>query len=214
MASKRNYKVKGTKDFLVLAGIFFFLGIWAIKDAWYPSPGVLEKHPQEVVAAFTMDGTVAKVLVSEGDMVAEEQVVATLRDDTIKKAFEAAKIEYTAAKKEHSKMDAAVRNASRSGASAEELATMQLSLAEAKGAMDEALEKVNAERANLDSTELLSPAKGHVLKITSTAHTMVKAGDEVAVIHPDDHFYLFNKSLAIISFIAFWVFMGIHILAR
>jgi hypothetical protein len=53
----------------------------------------------------------------------------------------------------------------------------------------------------------------------------VKSGDAIAkgdiiasqiafVINPADHFYLFNKSLAIFSFIAFWFFLGIHILTR
>jgi hypothetical protein len=47
-----------------------------------------------------------------------------------------------------------------------------------------------------------------------SAYSQVKAGDPVLVIDPKDHFYLFNKSLAIFSFMAFWVFLAIHLLAR
>lgn len=214
MASKRNYKVKGTKDFLVLAGIFFFLCIWAIKDAWYPSPGVIEKHPQEVVASFSIDGSVGKVVVAEGDTVGEGQLIAELRRSSIQKAFDDSKEEYSEAKKSFSKLDLAVRNAAKDGTTEQGLAVMKKSLSDAQAAMDLALEKVNVERTNLDSTELKSPSKGLITKVVAPVHTMVAAEEAVVLIDPQDHFYLFNKSLAIFSFIAFWVFLGIHVLAR
>jgi hypothetical protein len=47
----------------------------------------------------------------------------------------------------------------------------------------------------------------------------VSKGDVIAsqiafIIDPGDHFFLFNKSLAILSFFAFWTFLGIHVLTR
>ena len=67
MPVKRKYNIKGTNDFLVLALILFFLCLWAIKDAWYPSAKVLKKHPREVVAAFDARGSVGEILVDVGD---------------------------------------------------------------------------------------------------------------------------------------------------
>ena len=34
----------------------------------------------------------------------------------------------------------------------------------------------------------------------------VQAGETVMVLEPSDSFYLFNKSLAVFSFFAFWIF--------
>ena len=80
--------------------------------------------------------------------------------------------------------------------------------------MDSALEQVAAMRARIDATELHAPDKGVVQDILISVHDQVAAGETVMVIDPGDHFYLFNKSLAILSFIAFWLFLGIHVLTH
>ena len=67
MPSKRRYHIKGTNDFIVLSAIFFFLCLWAVKDAWYPSAKVLKRHPLESVATFQAAGAVDKLHVAEGD---------------------------------------------------------------------------------------------------------------------------------------------------
>jgi len=214
MPAKRKYNVKGTKDFIVLAGIFFFLCLWAIKDAWYPSPKVMEKHPQEVALVFETDGSIGQLHVAEGDSVIEEQVLAELRHVKMQEEFDAAKKEYSAAKDKHIIMDEALRNAVKNSAISEEIAELKQNRIDAQIAMDSALEQVNATRARIDATELLASDKGVVKHIAVSLHDQVAAGDTVIVIEPNDHFYLFNKSLAIFSFIAFWVFLGIHILAQ
>ena len=43
----RNYKVEGRKDFLYWAIGLAVLGLWCVKDGWFPSPTVLEKHPPD-----------------------------------------------------------------------------------------------------------------------------------------------------------------------
>jgi hypothetical protein len=53
-----------------------------------------------------------------------------------------------------------------------------------------------------------------VKEVLAGTYGQVEAGETVMLIDPKDHFYLFNKSLAIFSFIAFWVFLGIHIFAH
>ena len=101
MPVKRKYHVKGTNDFIVLAGIFFFLCLWSIKDAWYPSEKVLKKHPLEIMVAAEASGMVEKVNVVAGDAVAEDMVLAQLRRDRIAVEFDEAKSTYTEAKKKH-----------------------------------------------------------------------------------------------------------------
>jgi multidrug resistance efflux pump len=214
MPAKRNYKVKGTKDFLVLAGIFFFLCLWAIKDAWYPSPKVLEKHPREISVAFSISGAIGQMHVEAGDTVGEDQLLAELRRTRIDQQIDSAKAEYTKAKKTHSLRETAVRNAVKNGATDQGISDMRKNLEEAKVEMDAALKSLTAERSKLEATELLSPTKGEIKEVLVETHGLVQADEAVMKIDPKDHFYLFNKSLAIFSFIAFWVFLGIHILAH
>ena len=214
MPAKRRYNIKGTNDFLVLAGIFFFLCLWSVKDAWYPSPKVLKKHPLEVAISFEVAGAVEKVHVAVGDSIAEKQVLASLRRDRIEVEYGEAKTAYTAARKKHSMMDLASKNAVKNGASDDGIAGIDERLAVAKVAMGEALARVEGLRDAMDSSELLSPAKGEVKEVRILPHSMVEVGESVIVLDPKDHFFLFNKSLAIFSFFAFWIFLAIHILAR
>lgn len=214
MPAKRKYKVKGTKDFIVLAGIFFFLCLWAIKDAWYPSPNVLKKHPLEVGVSFETEGSIGHLHVSEGDQIVEDQILAELRRVNLQEDFEAAKEAYTQAKDRHALADEALRNAVKNGASGEGIAALKQSRTEAQAAMDTALELVGLMREKIVATELLSPEKGVVKEVRVSVHDQVEAGETVMVIDTKDHFYLFNKSLAIFSFIAFWVFLGVHFLAQ
>jgi hypothetical protein len=51
-----------------------------------------------------------------------------------------------------------------------------------------------------------------VLEVPVDRYDTVAAGQTVIVIEPKQGFYLFNKSLAIFSFVAFWVFLALHIL--
>ncbi|MDF7807280.1 efflux RND transporter periplasmic adaptor subunit [Pontiellaceae bacterium B12219] len=213
MPAKRSYNIKGTNDFLVLGVIFFFLCIWAIKDAWFPSDKVLKKHPLEMAVSFETAGSIDKIFVDEGDSVTEEQVIAKLRSDRMAVEYEAAKDAYTKAKNKYTMMTVAMKNA-KEGASEQGLAEIQERAAVAKKTMDESLAKVTELRVAMDSTELKSPTKGKVMEVMVGAHTLVEPGDVVLKIDPKDHFYLFNKSLAIFSFFAFWIFLAIHILAR
>ncbi len=214
MPSKRKYNVKGTNDLLVLAAIFFFLGIWAIKDAWFPSDKVLKKHPSEIVASFSTAGSVEKVFVRAGDSIGEKQVLAKLRTDKVNLDYEAAKAAYTESKKQFAILNQDFKKAAENGISSEGIATFEEQLKVAKAAQEESLAKVTELRAVIDASELLAESKGAIKEIKIETHSMVKADEAVMIIDPKDHFYLFNKSLAIFSFFAFWVFLAIHILAR
>jgi multidrug resistance efflux pump len=212
--AKRTYNVKGTQDFLVLAVIFFFLCLWAIKDAWYPSPKVLERHPLQIELAFEMAGAIGKLHVMEGDAVGENMVVAELRSVKLEGEFAAAKKEYSDARKKVRLMESAVKNAEKNGASDEGIAGFKKNLADANAAMQAAHEKVNTLKEQLAKGELVAGTKGEVKSLNKSLHGQVEAGETVMVIDPKDHFYTFNKSLAIFSFIAFWVFICLHVLAR
>lgn len=214
MPAKRQYKVKGTNDFIILAAIFFFLCIWAVKDAWFPSEKVLKKHPLEVSVAFEVPGTVKDVNVKVGDPVAENQVLAELRSDRVAVEYDKAKNTYTESKKELARLEMDLQEMTGSAASADEIAEMQNRLKELRLDMDKNLTEVDDLKARLDSAELKAPGKGEVMEVMITPHSMVEAGQTAIRIDPKDHFYLFNKSLTILSFILFWVFLSIHILAR
>lgn len=214
MPAKRKYNIKGTNDFIVLAGIFFFLCLWAIKDAWYPSAKVEKKHPRAIEVAFEGGGSVEKVYVAKGDAIGEKQLLAKLRSDRVRVEYDKAKAIYTEAKKKHAMLELASRNAEKNGASDGGIAEIRKNLEKATVDMDEKLAKVTEFRLILDASELVAPSKGEIKEVRIATHSMVKAGDVVMVIDPKDHFYLFNKSLAVFSFFAFWIFLAIHILAR
>lgn len=213
MPAKRTYNVKVAKDFIVLSGICFFLGLWAVKDAWFTSDKVLKKHPVTVEVSFEIDGTLGKINVGVGDSIGEGRVLAELRRTRMKGSFESAKKEYTAAKNEHTLMQEALRNAQNNGASAGGVADIKESVTRAKSAMEADLETLGEIRAKMNSTELIAPVKGEIKNVHVVVHDQVKAGEVVMVIDPKDHFYLFNKSLAIFSFIAFFVFLALHLFA-
>ena len=202
MPVKRQYHVKGTNDFIVLAGIFFFLCLWSVKDAWYPSEKVLKKHPLEIIVTAEAGGTVEKVMVEAGDAVAEDMVLAKLRSDRVSGEFEDAKKSYTEAKQKFTLLN----SASQTGDAVE--------IAAAQAAMDQSLTKVDELRIVLDSMEIKAPDKGEIKESFIVTHGLVEAGDHVFLIDPQDHFYLFNISLAIFSFVLFWVFLAIHLLGR
>lgn len=214
MPVKRKYNVKRTNDYLVLAAMFFFLCLWSVKDAWFPSPKVLKNHPAEIEVPFTVAGSVEKVFVSVGDTVGDKNRLAKLRTDRIRLEYEEVKTTYTEAKKKFTRMELATKKATNTGVSAEEIAELTHRQDLAKGAMDNALVRVTEIRVAIDAADLISPSKGMIKEVTISAHSMVEAGEVVITIDPKDHFYLFNKSLAMFSCLLFWVFLAIHILAR
>ena len=41
----RTYRVQGTKTFLYWSLGLLVMGLWCVKDGWFPSVAVLQKHP-------------------------------------------------------------------------------------------------------------------------------------------------------------------------
>ncbi len=214
MPAKREYNVKGTNDFLILAAIFFFLCLWAVKDAWFPSEKVLKKHPLKVDVVFAVSGTVKDVKVGVGDPVGENELLAELRSDRVAVEYDKAKEAYTEAKNKHMELEKELAQGSGSAGSSDAAPDLQTRLETSQQTMDEALANVEELRNVLDSSELKAPSKGTVQKVLIAPHTMVAAEQTAFIINPKDHFYTFNKSLTVFSFILFWVFLAVHILAR
>lgn len=214
MPTKRQYNVKGTNDFMVLAAIFFFLCLWAIKDAWFPSEKVVKKHPSEIPVTFSVAGSVEKVLVKVGDTIGEDQLLAKLRTDRFSVEYEDAKDVFTEAKITFAEVEHQLKSAEEKGTTGEDLAEIKTRVETAHAEMDNALKLVTELKASIDDAELIATSKGTIKEVKIGPHSMVDVDEVVMVIDPKDHFYLFNKSLAIFSFIAFWAFLAIHILAR
>jgi len=147
--ARRKYDLKGTNDFLVAAVLLLGLGLWAMKDGWFPSEAVVRRHPRELHAVSPIAGTVQEVRALPGQTVLSNQVVATVQP-----------------------IDA---SASRGG-----------------------------------TVDIRSPAAGTVLAVHRERLQKVEAGDRVLTVAPDDIFYAFNKSLAILSLIASAVCLVIH----
>lgn len=152
----RRYTVEGTNDFLIAAVCLLGLGIWAVKDGWFPSPKVLEKHPHEVAVVSPVDGIVADLNAVAGMNVSTNHVVARVRP------------------------------------------------AGTTGAVQP------PEPVDLRSGKLGDAADGTVMEVRSARHDTVKQGDTIAIIAPDEHFYPFNKSLAVLSLIGAVVCAVIH----
>ncbi len=197
--AKRNYNVKGTKDFLVLALILFFLCLWAIKDAWFTSGKPLERHPQEVVITAPRAGKLVEFRVEAGSKVMSPKketntpgsVVAKLSDIELLEKRRSVGEEYKKVKN-----DPALR----------ELA-------------DKLRKQLQAISQEIDASlvrvpEMGTEKSGKVTKLLVSRYDVVEAGQELMLITPDSHFYIFNKSLAIFSFIGFWVFLVLHIFAH
>ncbi len=150
MAVRRQYNLQGTNDFLIAAVVLLGLGIWAVKDGWFPSPRVLERHPRQVELRAPGDGTVLDVRVIPGQSVLSNQVVGVFQPSV-------------------------------AGGSTRQ-----------------------------DNVELRSPALGTVVEVKVARLDEVKAGSVLMTFAPDDIFYLFNKSLAVLSLIGAVVCLVIH----
>lgn len=199
MAAKRNYNIKGTKDFLVLAVVFFFLCIWAVIDAWFPTQSTLKRRPQRVEVAFEESGVIKKMHVDVGSQVSppEEKRAATL-------IAELRSIELDEELENFRQASDEARQQSQSGD-----AEAAQKLIELRGQISDVLAKLEAKK--LYTPEMGKEKDGTVIEVLVGRHDYVEAGQPVVVIKPNSHFYVFNISLAIFSFIAFWVFLLIHI---
>lgn len=191
----RRFKIKGTKDFLVLAVFCAFLCVWSIRDAWFPTKKILKKHPREIPAAFTVSGVVEKIAVAPGQEVGGKILLAKLFDEPYRARV--------------MKADAALRAATAAGDSDLEQKAGEVAQARADVA---ACSLYNTD-IKMTTSHGEDALRGKVLRIAAGPGTQVEAGEPVLLIEPADTFYLFNKSLAVLSFIGMCVALFFHRIA-
>jgi len=191
MAKNRFNRIKGTKDFLVMAVFCTFLCLWSVRDAWFPTKKVLEKHPLSVEVAMKVPGVIKSLPIKLGEEFAGDVALATIYDESYRKALTRAEDEFAAAKEAHS-------------------------------GVEEALEKVFSAREELRACTLRNTdimietshgedaLQGKVLENLVTRSMPVEAGEPIILIQPKDTFYMFNKSLAILSFFGLIVSLFFH----
>lgn len=207
---KRKYKVKSNKDFLIFGFVFFFLCIWAIKDAWYPSDKVLKKHPREILYAFPVSGQISKVHVDEGDFVPENGLLMELSTAGLDRELESKKRAYAAEKKSSLVLSKAIANATENGATQSSIEEMRVRKKATDELMQQLQEEVNELRSDRESFQLTAEKKGHVELLFFGERIQVDAGETMLKMIPQDNFYLFNKSLAVFSFFAAIFFFVFH----
>lgn len=153
----RRFKVEGTNDFLIAAVVLAALGLWCVKDGWFPSKSVLTKHPREIVVSAGVPSVVLDVQVTPGTEVTAKTVVAHVRP---------------------------------------------------------VQEGSTATNSASDEVELRSDKSGVVMKVLAGKDDVVTAVQPVMTVEPEDHFYAFNKSFAILTLIGAIACGFIHLTVR
>jgi hypothetical protein len=195
MAKKRQYNVKGTNDFLVLSIIFAFLCIWSIRDAWFPTKGVLKRHPLQFEIVSPVDGVIHEIHAPVGTKIVTPKdrrtpsLVFELNSSALSRQFEAEKARYAELK------------------------------ASGSDEAENSLVEINRLKEEIDALKIYCPLigtekDGKVIEVLVDKYGQVSAGDPVLRVLPNEQFYIFNKSLAIVSFVLFLVFLGLHIFGR
>jgi multidrug resistance efflux pump len=193
--AKGRFNIKGTKDFLVMAVFCAFLGIWSIRDAWFPAEKVLKKHPPEIAAAFSLSGAVKSIPVQVGQEIAGKVVLASLYDEAHRAAVTEAEAAFEAAK--------AVKDPS-----VEEKLNALMTARQAL----EACEVKNTD-ITWESSHGKETLRGTVTRILVQPGERVEAGAPVLMVKPVDSFYAFNKTLAVLSLIGVIVALIFHRIA-
>ncbi len=195
--ARRRFSIKGTKDFLVLAVFCAALCVWSIRDAWFPTKKILKKHPREIAVAFTVPGVVERVAVSEGYEITGKTLLAKLYDESYRVKVLKAEAAVKAAKSEESP----------------DLEAKMTELQQAHADMN-ACTLENTDPSLMRTTSHgEEPLRGRVLRVLVGPATKVEAGEPVLVVKPVDTFYMFNKTLAVLTFLGLLVALFFHWIA-
>ena len=195
MAKGRFNRIKGTKDFLVGAVICVFLCLWSIRDAWFPSEKVRKKHPQRLEFSMKVSGTIKSLPVIPGTEVGGDAVLVELYDSSYVKIIDTAETAFEQAKRDKApdvqeKLDALL-------AARHDLKNCVLKCS------DVTLETSHGEQT----------FQGVVLEYLVKPASGIEAGQPVLAVQPKDTFFMFNKTLAILTFIGAFGFLFFHRIA-
>lgn len=191
----RKYKVQGTNDFLYFAIGLFALCVWAVRDGWFPTQSRLEKNPLEVSVAFEIAGRVGEVLAEPGQKMGTNQVAVVLEKADLIAERDTALAAY----------DAALARSRESAASTEEI----------RSELERTTEALRVARERLLAADVRTPSvPGTILEMRAVRGEAVQPKDIAFTLRPTDSFYLFNKSLAILSFIGALVCAALHLYSK
>jgi hypothetical protein len=193
--AKQRFNIKGTKDFLVAAVFCGFLCVWSIRDAWFPTEKILKKHPREIAVSFKVSGVLRQIAVEPGDEIQGETKLAFLYDEGYRTKVTEAETAFEAAKR-----------------------TKDPAVEEKLAALMQAREDLAAcTLKNTDFTWMTTHGEdvlyGTVHRIIGQVSTHLEPGAPVLTIAPKDSFYLFNKTLSVLSFIGMIVALVFHRIA-
>lgn len=195
----RRYQVEGTKDFLYWSIGLLMLGLWAVKDGWFPSAKVLKDHPRYLAVGFEHPGVLAEYRVAPNDEVRANEVLAIQQRSELENRQSLLDRNLKAAEEE-AQLAGALGAASARERRAEEIARWTAELADV--------------RRQMAQRELKSPTNGYVRALLKERNAPVKAKEPVIELLVRDHFYAFNKSLAILCLLASAVCAVIHLKVR
>jgi len=171
-----------------------FLCLWSVRDAWFPTKKVLEKHPQSIEVAMEVSGVIKSLPLHPGEEFHGNVVLAAIYDDSYREALAMAEADFTAAKEMREGVDAALEKV--------------LSAREALKACS--LRNTDIMMETSHGEDVLT---GKVLEHLVKRATHVNAGDSVLSVQPKDTFYQFNKSLALLSFMGLVAALVFHRIA-
>jgi hypothetical protein len=195
MAQNRFTKIKGTKDFLVVAVVCVFLCLWSIRDAWFPTQSILKKHPLTYSVVSKTSGVVQSVPVHPGQKIGGSMVLVELAVSSHQRAVDEAEAAYTAAKE------------SEAPDKSEKLAALH----KAKEALLAC--KIRNTDFTLETTHGEEALNGKVLEIFARPAVPIEAGEVLMTVEPHDTFYIFNKTLAVLTFLGAGIALFFHRIA-
>ncbi len=193
-------KSGGYRGDLILLFIFCTIfGIWSIKDGWFPSEKVMEKHPIDQVFTFRTNGVVSKVMVQVGQGVKEETSMVKLDSEALQETYEA----ITTSLVEKKQM---LRSLIEQGDDYENRDAEYL-----REQIIELEQSMSDDRGIHQKYVVTSSFKGTVEEVFVAKGDYVEAGQQAVFVTSSDSFYLFNKSMAIICLVVA-VLSGAHLL--
>ncbi len=195
MAQNRFTKIKGTKDFLVVAVVCVFLCLWSIRDAWFPTQSILKKHPLTYPVVSKTSGVVQSVPVQVGQKINGSMVLVELATSSHQRAVDEAEAAYAAAKE------------SEAPDKSEKLAVLH----RAKEALLAC--RIRNTDFTLETTHGEEALNGKVLEIFARPATPIEAGEVLMTVEPHDTFYIFNKTLAVLTFLGAGIALFFHRIA-
>ncbi len=192
--AKGRFNIKGTRDFLVMAVACGFLCLWSIRDAWFPTKKVLEKHPQSVSVAMKVPGVIKSLPLKPGEEIQGESVLASIYDDSYRKAVAAAEAEFATAKEKREGIEEALEKVLAARADLKACTLKNTDITQSTSHGEDAL-------------------RGVILEHLVERSAPVEAGEAVLLVEPHDTFYMFNKTLAVLAFFGLVVALAFHRIA-